>query len=309
MGAVMFRDARLVALALLVILAGGLSALLSIGRQEDPTITNLFATITTPFPGAEPGRVEALVTAEIEEALREVAEVDVVTSTSATGISIVQVELIETLEAEEIETIWSELRDKLADAELAFPQGVGSPDLATDGAGAFGAIVAISGVSSRVPMTLLARYGDALADQLRNVPGTRLVDVYGAPDEEISVTLQTGRTTALGLGAGEIARAIASADTKVRAGRVSGAGNDLVVEVEGEIQSLDRLRNVVLWEGDGGGTVWVGDVAEVVRGPGAPLAEAAYHDGAPALLVAARPEDGLQVDVWAGYVRDEIAAL
>ena len=71
-----FRQPRLVALALLVIIAAGLSSLLAIGRQEDPTITNLFATITTPFPGADPARVEALVTAEIEEELREIAEID-----------------------------------------------------------------------------------------------------------------------------------------------------------------------------------------------------------------------------------------
>jgi multidrug efflux pump subunit AcrB len=94
LGNLTWREPRIVALALLVVIAAGLSALLSIGRQEDPTITNLFATITTPYPGAEPARVEALVTAEIEEALREIAEVDVIESTSATGISLISVELI-----------------------------------------------------------------------------------------------------------------------------------------------------------------------------------------------------------------------
>ncbi len=309
MGAVMFRDPRLVALALLVIIAGGLSALLSIGRQEDPTITNLFATITTPYPGAEPARVEALVTAEIEEVLREVAEVDVVTSTSATGISIVQVELLETLEEPRIESVWSELRDKLGDAELAFPQGVGTPDLSTDGAGAFGAIVALTADAPTVQMTLLSRYGEALADRLRNVPGTSLVDVFGATDEEITVTLDANHAASLGLGASEVAQAVSRADTKVRAGRLSGAGNDLVIEVEGEIQSLDRLRNVVLREGTGGTTLRLGDVADVARGARTPVAEAAFHNGAPAILVAAKLEEGLQVDVWSGFIREEVSGF
>jgi multidrug efflux pump subunit AcrB len=55
-----FRQPRLIALALLVVIVAGLSSLLAIGRQEDPTITNLFATVTTVFPGADPARVEAL---------------------------------------------------------------------------------------------------------------------------------------------------------------------------------------------------------------------------------------------------------
>ena len=45
-----------------MMIAAGASALFTIGRQEDPTITNLFATIVTPFPGADPARVEGLVT-------------------------------------------------------------------------------------------------------------------------------------------------------------------------------------------------------------------------------------------------------
>ena len=92
-----YRQPRLVALIMMVLVAAGLSAFLSIGRQEDPTITNLFATVTTTFPGADPARVEALVTSEIEEELREIAEVDTVTSVSRAGVSVVSIELLETL--------------------------------------------------------------------------------------------------------------------------------------------------------------------------------------------------------------------
>lgn len=86
-----FREPRLVALILLVLVAAGLAALQFIGRQEDPTITNLFATVTTAYAGADAARVEALVTTIIEEALREIPEVDTIASASAAGISIVQI--------------------------------------------------------------------------------------------------------------------------------------------------------------------------------------------------------------------------
>ena len=62
MSTLFYREWRLAALVIGMLIALGLSALLSIGRQEDPTITNLFATILTPYPGADPARVEALVT-------------------------------------------------------------------------------------------------------------------------------------------------------------------------------------------------------------------------------------------------------
>ena len=103
MSTLFFRDKRLFALAILMILSAGLSSLMAIGRQEDPTITNLFATIVTPYPGAGPARVEALVTEKIEEELRQIDEIDEISSTSRTGISVIQVELSQFISNEQID--------------------------------------------------------------------------------------------------------------------------------------------------------------------------------------------------------------
>jgi multidrug efflux pump subunit AcrB len=228
-----FRQPRLVALALLVIVAAGLSALLAIGRQEDPTITNLFATVTTPYPGADPARVETLVTAEIERELRKISEVDVLDSVSTTGVSIVQIELSDQLADDRIEQVWSELRDALSDAEATFPDGVVTPEFSTDGGGAYGAIVALSARHDGVPLTIMGRYGEALADLLRNVPGTKAVDLFGAPEEEVLVTLDPVRAATLGLTADQVSAAIRSADSKGQSGRVRSAENELIIDVEG----------------------------------------------------------------------------
>ena len=55
-----FRNPRFFGLVVALLIVLGAASWLSIGRQEDPTITNLRATITTFFPGANPARVEAL---------------------------------------------------------------------------------------------------------------------------------------------------------------------------------------------------------------------------------------------------------
>ncbi|MEL6957857.1 MAG: efflux RND transporter permease subunit [Pseudomonadota bacterium] len=309
MGGITYRSPRIVALALMVILAAGVSSLLSIGRQEDPTITNIFATITTPFPGADPARVEALVTAEIERELRAITEVDTISSSSAAGISIVSVELDETIDPGLIDGIWSEIRDKLSDAELTFPAGAQSPELETDAnSGAYGAIVALTFDEdmAQAPMTLVARYGEALADQLRDLPGTKLVEVFGAANEEITVTLDAARAAAIGLSPTEVANAISASDAKVSAGQVTGTGDDLTIEVTGEIETLTRLSEIVLREGADGTTLRVADIATLTRGPAQPATDLAYQDGRPAILVAAMPDSGLQVDIWAEMLRTDL---
>ena len=85
----LYANPRYLALMLLVIVAVGASSISSLGRQEDPTITPFIAKIETFFPGASPTRVESLVTKPLEDALREIPEVDEIESTSASGVSII----------------------------------------------------------------------------------------------------------------------------------------------------------------------------------------------------------------------------
>jgi multidrug efflux pump subunit AcrB len=303
-----FRQPRLVVLALLVILSAGLSALAAIGRQEDPTITNIFATVTTVFPGADPARVEALVTTVIETELKTIPEIATISSTSTTGVSVVSIELVETTPDAVIEQVWSEIRDALADARREFPPGVLEPEFDSDGAGGYAAIYALT-VDEGQSLPRAAREAEALADSLRAVPGTKLVDLYGLPEEEVLVTLDPDRVAALGLTADAVSAAINAADAKVQAGRLRGEESDLLLSLTGEITTLDRLRAVVVARDAAGRVTLLGDVAHISRGPRAPLAEAALHDGAPAILVAAKLSDGLQVDRWMAGIRDAADAV
>jgi multidrug efflux pump subunit AcrB len=297
-----FRQPRLVVLALFVLIVSGISALLTIGRQEDPTITNLFASITTVYPGADPGRVEALVTAKIETRLRTIPEIAEISSTSASSVSVVLVELADTLPAGRIEEVWSRIRDALADVRRDFPPGVQEPEFNSDGAGGYAAIFAIT-VPAGQSLARAAREAEALADALRAVPGTRLVDLHGTPAEEVLVSVDPARAAALGLTADAIAAAVRAADAKVQAGRLRGTASDILLGVSGEITALDRLRRVVVREDSAGRAVLLGDIADVTRGAREPPAEAALHRGEPAILVSAKLEDGLQVDRWMARMR------
>ncbi len=303
-----YREQRFLVLAVLMILAIGATTLTTIGRQEDPTITNLFATIITPFSGADPARVEALVTEKIEEELEAIPEIDVISSTSRSGISVVTVELSQFISDTEIEQAWSEIRDALSDAALRFPPGVPEPGFDNDRTGAFTAISAITPRhGSDVPLAIIGRYGELLQDRLRGVGGTELVRLFGEPREEILVELRGDVLTSAGLRIDDVTAAIAAADVKVEAGQMRGARQDLLIEIEGEIDDLARLRAIPLVGADGGPLMRVGDVAEIRRQVKSPPDTLAFTDGAPAVVIAARMEPDLQVDAWMARVRTALA--
>ncbi|MCJ8332711.1 MAG: efflux RND transporter permease subunit [Epibacterium sp.] len=302
-----YRQPRLVALIMMVLVAAGLSAFLSIGRQEDPTITNLFATVTTTFPGADPARVEALVSSEIEEELREIAEVDTVTSVSRPGVSVVSIELLETLDEATIEQVWVEARDAVEDARRNFPAGVLPPEFDSEGISAYSVVIAITEDHDAVPATLTHAYAEALADRLRAIPATRAVDLFGEPEDEVLVEIDPDTAAALGLSIAEVAQRIALGDGKVQAGQLNGRVSDLTINVSGEIDALERIGRIVLREGETGATVTVADVSSLSRGPRSPKTELAYANGRPAVLVGVLAQDGVQIDRWMQFVREELA--
>lgn len=305
-----YREWRVFALAVGIILVTGLTALNTIGRQEDPTLTNLFASIKTPFPGASPARVESLVTEKIEEELKKIAEIEEINSVSRESFSVVFVELSQFISDQEIEAAWSEIRDALADAARNFPEGVPDPEFDNDNFGAYTAISVLTPADAAhyVPAQL-QRYAELLRDQLRQLPGAEIVRLFGEQQEEVLVTVEATRLSDLGLSPTAVVAAIRNADSKVRAGQLRGDENNYLVEVTGEIKSLERIRRVPLVTDPSGIVVRVSDVASVDRVTSLPVTSIGYSDGKPAILIGARMQEGLQVDAWVAGVRDEIESF
>ena len=134
---------RVTLVALAVICAAGYQAYLTLPQAEDPGFTIRTAVVLTYFPGANPQRVEDLVTDKIEKAIQEIPELDAVTSKSSTGVSVVTVDIKE--EYFEMRPIWDNLRRKVEKAARDLPEGVRGPFVNDEFGDTFGTIIAITG--------------------------------------------------------------------------------------------------------------------------------------------------------------------
>ena len=105
-----YRNPRLMLLAICLIVVSGLSSFFILPRMEDPALVSRGAFVNTIFPGAEPSRVEALVSEKIEDALSEIYEIKEVRSTSRESISAIAIELRD--EVKQSDPVWSKIRDR-----------------------------------------------------------------------------------------------------------------------------------------------------------------------------------------------------
>jgi multidrug efflux pump subunit AcrB len=303
-----YHHPRYFVLIILCTLAVGISSFTSIARQEDPSLSNFVATVTTFFPGATPDRVEALVTRPLENEFRQIPEIQEIYTTSSAGVSFFNMRLIDELTEEGQERVWTEVRDAIGDAAQQFPPGVAEPVFDDGRMTSFTAIVALTAKDGAdLPLSLLNRLAQDFADRARNQPNTKLVEIFGEPEEEIRVEVDEAGLTARGLDIARVAGALQAADAKVSAGRATGSGNDLLIELAGDFTTTDRIRNVIVAIGADGTVTRVGDIAQVTKAAITPPRSMAIAQGKPAILVGSVMEPDHQVDVWSDVFGELVA--
>ena len=221
-----YRNRRLLVLTIALIAVAGISAYQSLPRLEDPELISRNAIVITRFPGADAERVEALVTEKIEEELFDVEEIKTLESTSRSGISIIEVELRD--EVVDVDEIWSRIRDKLNDARPELPSGALEAELEDLEVRGYVLITAITWQSDdQVSYAILRRLAEGLEDELRGIPGTENVELFGEPEEEIIVEIEPARLASMGLTVSDVSRQIGQSDSKISAGLMrNGAAGD-----------------------------------------------------------------------------------
>jgi multidrug efflux pump subunit AcrB len=303
-----YRNPRLTALVVGLILVAGVASLQGLPRQEDPALSRRFAMITTFYPGATAERVESLVTDPIEKRVLELHEVHEVQSLSRSGVSTMRLELGDRYYEDDVDQIWSKVRDKIADARAEMPPDTGPSefrDLTTTAATLVVALVWKN--EGPVQIDLLSRLAADLENRFRSFPGTKEVEVYGGADEEVRVTVDPAVLAAAGLSIADVASSIGAADTKVPAGSTRRDDNDLLIEVSGELDSLTRVREVPLRGTRDGRLMRVGDIAAVEKTVREPPASVALISGERGVAVGVTMEPLQRVDRWAAQGRAAVA--
>ncbi len=309
MATLFLRNPRLTLLTMGLIVVAGLSSYIILPRMEDPLLTERAAFILTSLPGADAEQVESLVTEPIEDELREIAEIKELRSSSRSSLSTITVELHDDVYADAAPNVWSRIRDKIADAESSLPANASKPRFERIEVTAYTRLIALvwdapegslldEAASNQQMQAILRRQAEDLRELLLAVPGTKDVDVFGDPKEEILVEVKPDRLAALGLSVLDLSRSIQSSDSKFSAGQLRGLENDLLIEVSGELDSLDRVLAVPVRTASDGQVVLLGDIAKATRGVAEPPSELAIIDGKPGIVLACLVRPSQRIDHW-----------
>ncbi|MEL7507358.1 MAG: efflux RND transporter permease subunit [Cyanobacteria bacterium J06554_1] len=105
---------------------------------------------------------------------------------------------------------------------------------------------------------------EELARELNTVKGVASVDVSGGVQEEIQVNLDPTRMQALGLGVTDVLDVLEERNQDTAGGRIKGLNSEPLTRVNGQFQSAEEVRNLILDVGDQ--QVYLRDFADVLDG-------------------------------------------
>ncbi|MCR9270384.1 MAG: efflux RND transporter permease subunit [Hyphomonadaceae bacterium] len=299
-----YRLPRLTILAVIVALISGFFAILTLGRQEDPTLVERFGFVLTTLPGADAERIESTVTEPIERRLLELPEVSETESTSRANTSQISIEIDESLSAAEVDNAWTLIRQQVQLAQPDLPQGASTPFVRRVYVGAATMTVALAWEGEGEPgLAVMARLAEVLEDRFRGLNATEETEIMGLPEEEVRVIADPEALAAAGLSLNDAARLVAAADSKAPAGEVRGDRSNIGLEIGGEFDGVARIRSIPLVQSPDGSALRVGDVADVVKGIEDPPTKLAFSNGKRAVFVTAYISSNQRVDVWARNAR------
>lgn len=256
--------------SIFIILFGTLTAT-RLPMELYPDIAPTAVTIYAVYPGATPQTLNDSVLEPIE---REISGVENLlyfeSSADTSGTAQITVTFLPGTDHEMAQV---QVQNKVAAIEPRLPQIVRQ----------LGLQVVASSTTNLMVLSLVSsdgrfdeiELGDYMArsvmEEIKRIKGVGRVQYYGAP-RALRVWLDPVRLTAFGISVEEIAGAIRTQNTQISPGRIGDSptvpGQKITVPliVQGELQSVDEFKNVVLRANADGSKVTLADVADIELG-------------------------------------------
>lgn len=266
----------------------GIITFYNMPRAQDPSFPIRVATVTTTLAGASPDRIEQLITDPLEKVIQEMPEVDSITSTSQTGVSIITVNLQDRYS--DLQPIWDKLKSKVDKVREDMPDGTDASVVDDEVGDIFG--IAIGIVSDGFSYAEQKQLADELRNQLLTIDLVAKVDIYGEQEEQIFVEYNSSQLTEMGLSPEYFAEVLSKKNIIIPGGRIRRGDVRLNIETTGNVNSLDELQRTLVPMPDTDELVALENIAYVYRDYIDPPKEIVRVGGQTGMVVAVSMSEG-----------------
>lgn len=278
----------------------GVVSFRSIPKLEDPDTNVPKFTVVATYPGANAAEIEQSVARPLEEALKELDDVNKISSTVKDGYALTQVEFYF---GGDPDRKYDDVLRQAAVVRPDLPTGVNGIEVRRSQTIDVAA-VQIAIVSREASYGRLQDLAEALRKRLETVPEVRQVRKHAYPEKQVSVTLRMEQVAALGVSLDQIISAIRSDNASLSAGAAEVGDRRFNIKASGNYSDLAMVRRTAVLSRDGV-VVRLGDIAEV-QWETAEVESFGRYNGERAMFVSVRPRAQQNLFHLSEHVRAEL---
>ena len=233
----------------------GLSAYSSIQKQMFPNVEVNYIRVDVSYPGASPQEIEEGILIKIEEAVKDVSEINSTISRAYRNGGEVNMEIDD---KEELSNVLDKIKLKV-DSIATFPADMEPVNIRQL---AFRQQVIDMPIVGDLPLKDLKVLAKEVEDELLLLDNVSLVDV-GYPEDEIAIEVNPDQLRKYNLSISDISTAIRAYSTNLSAGQLKTRSGIISVRVENQYYRGEEFAAIPVKVGPGGARVLLGDVAEI----------------------------------------------
>ncbi len=236
-------------LVFVLVLALGIMAYQLMPRQQDPNINFNWIVVVTNLPGASAEDIEQRVTQPLEDALRRVADIKFISSTSRVGISNILVRF-NRMDTRTFDKRVSDLRREIQNISNELPKDIIEPSiLEITTANAFPTATLV--LTGQANDETLRASGSLLKKELERLKGVDRVDTVGLDDPEVQIRLDMQALAHYRLTPTQVADLVGAQWRDAAAGKLLIGGQQWLVRHIGQSSDPQALGQLLLPTAEG----------------------------------------------------------
>lgn len=281
-------NSRITVIAMFGVIAMGLTTFLNYPSAEDPTIQIRTASVTASYPGMSADQIEDLIAVPLENAMREIAEIDEIKTTAKLGSVKIALEIRQ--DVGDLAPVFQDIRNQAADIKPDLPQGTNGPFVNDDEG-----LTAIATIALWADGFTMAEMRDVANDTreiLYTLDGVRRIDLLGVQEERIYLEMNPARLSELGVSPQEIFGSLASQNIIEPGGQINAGGRTVVIEPTGNFTSVEEIGGVSFQIPDTNRTLRLDEVVSIRRDYIDPPEYPAFYNDRPAIILSVSTIEG-----------------
>lgn len=251
------RNIRIVVLLILTISILGIVSFLTLPKRLNPEVNIPIVTVVTVLPGASPEDIESLISIPLENQLRGVEGLDIITSTSTENVSAVVLQFESSVAREKALNDTQSLVDTFSDLpEDAQNPQVNALDFEDTPIWSFV-------ITTQTDDRSLMAFARNLSNQLEELPEVDRVVMSGFENQAITVTAIPEKVQQYGLSPLALSQAIKQGLSSFPAGSVTSATNTYSLTISPSLHTIEDIRNTTITLQ--GNPVRLGEIADIAE--------------------------------------------